>query len=197
MPSPIRWGLGNRVGRPNCIPVTQGRGNGSVKGGGDQEATGALGRPEKTCLRCSTAGLPSTAELLTDGQHRRRVPITDIRRLSSDRADACFTITRAKAIKSPVPVEIGWFIELRCWSVDEALWTMAALVKRAITPPAVPHGYRRRAAGRSGTIRVGQKRVTPATRFRRKRSSDDLIRTSASNRDRALSLRQQAGSRRD
>jgi hypothetical protein len=29
--------------------------------------------------------------------------------------------------------------------------------------------------GRSGTIRARQKRVTPATRFRRKQSSDDLI----------------------
>jgi hypothetical protein len=47
-------GLGNRAGRPNCILITQGRGDGSVKGGGDLEATGALGRPEKTCLRRST-----------------------------------------------------------------------------------------------------------------------------------------------
>jgi hypothetical protein len=34
-------------------------------------------KPEKTCHSESTAVLPSTAEMLTDGQHRRSVPKAD------------------------------------------------------------------------------------------------------------------------
>src|ERR1700736_6825655 len=32
----------------------------------------------KTCHRYSSAGLPSTAEMLMDGEHRRSVPLSDL-----------------------------------------------------------------------------------------------------------------------
>jgi hypothetical protein len=37
-------------------------------------ALSALGQPEKTFHRYSTAGLPSTAEMPSDSEHRRSVP---------------------------------------------------------------------------------------------------------------------------
>ena len=38
----------------------------------------ALGQPEKSCRHYSTAGLPSTAEMLTEAQRRRSVPEPDL-----------------------------------------------------------------------------------------------------------------------